>query len=278
MIMNKIIKLTVFSLLAAFMFSACNKQVSKIYFEGGTAPVLTLTQVSNLEYANADKTAFVLNWTNPNYQLTTGVSSQDVSYKIQMDTAGSNFSHPYEITVSKELSYSFTVSQFNDILQNQMNLLPAMQHTIEIKVIASMANNAVPLPSDSIQYLATPYVIPPKITPPASGELYITGSATDGGWMVGNGVGVPVPTQQFTKVDDLHFTITVHLNGGQEYLFLPVNGDWGHKYACKKKADQPKSGGDFGLDLSDNFPAPDASGTYKIDVDFQKGKYTVTLQ
>lgn len=277
MIMNKIIKLTVFSLLAAFIFSACNKQVSKIYFESGTAPVLTLTQVSSLEYANADKTAFVLNWTNPNYQLTTGVSSQDVSYKIQMDTAGSNFSHPYEITVSKELSYSFTVSQFNDILQNQMNLSPAIQHIIEIKVIASMANNSVPLPSDSIQYLATPYVIPPKVAPPASGELYIIGNAltgNDDGWKNP----VDATKYKFTKTDDLHYTITVSLTGGLDYLFLPVNGDWSHKYACKKKADQPKSGGDFGLDLSDNFPAPDASGTYKIDVDFQKGKYTVTLQ
>ena len=272
--MNKIFKMAVFPLLAAFTFSACNKQVSKIYFEGGTAPVLTLTKGADLEYVNADKTAFTLNWTNPDYQLTTGVSSQDVNYKIQFDTAGSNFSQPYEITVSKELSYSFTVAQFNDLLQNQMNLLPAMQHTIEVKVIASMANNSVPLASDSIQYPATPYVIPPKVAPPASGQLYIVGSATGGGW----DNPVPTPSQKFTKTDDLHYTLTVSLTGGQEYLFLPVNGDWSHKYACKKKADQSKSGGDFGYDLGDNFPGPNASGMYKIDVDFQKGKYTVTKQ
>lgn len=272
--MKTIFKLSAFFLLIFFVFTSCKKNVSKVYFEDGTAPELTVTEVSSVDYANASNVAFVLNWTNPDYQFSTGVSSQDVSYDIMIDTVGSDFSHPYEVSVSKDLTYSFTVSQFNDIMQNQLNLLPAIEHTFEIKVVSSLASSSVPLISNSIQYASTPYVIPPKVAPPLSGELYLVGSATAGGW----DNPVPTPSQQFTKIDDLHFTLTVSLIGGQQYLFLPVNGDWSHKYACKKTADQPKTGGEFGYDFSDNFPGPDADGSYKIDVDFQKGKFTVTKQ
>lgn len=275
--MKTIFRLSALILLVSFVFGGCKKDETKLYYTGGTAPVLsTATASDTVSYLNADKVVLTLNWTNPEYTFTTGVSSLDVTYNVQVDVTGNNFSNPYSVTVSKDLSYQFTASALNDIMQNQLNLTPAVQHTLEIRVISSLINNnTAKLTSNSVQFNATPYIIPPKVNPPSSGELFITGSATDGGWMVGNGVGVPA-NQQFTKIDDLHFTLTLHMTGGQEYLFVPVNGDWGHKFACKNKAAQPLTGGDFGADLSDNFPGPAADGTYTIDVDFQKGKYTVT--
>ncbi|MFX5914948.1 hypothetical protein ABTE45_19200, partial [Acinetobacter baumannii] len=80
----------------------------------------------------------------------------------------------------------------------------------------------------------------------------LVGSATNGGW----NNPVPVPSQQFTQVSATLYTITVPLIGGQEYLFLPLNGDWGHKFACNKTASPPdgNAGGDFGFDWNDNFP------------------------
>ena len=58
---------------------------------------------------------------------------------------------------------------------------------------------------------------------------------------------------------------------------LPVNGDWSHKFAVANNSVAGISaGGDFGFDLSDNFKAPATSGLYKIIVDFQSGKFTVT--
>jgi hypothetical protein len=274
--MKTILKLSALILFVAFISGGCNKEETKLYYTGGTKPALSAVPASDtMSYANADNIVLTLNWTNPDYTFTTGVSSLDVTYSVQVDAVGGNFSNPYTTTVSKDLSYSFTASALNDIMQNQLNLAPAMQHTLEMRVVSSLTNNSAQLASNVVQYVATPYVIPPKVAPPSSGALFITGSATDGGWMVGGGVGVPA-NQQFTKIDDLHFTITLHLLGGQEYLFVPVNGDWTHKYACKDKTVQSPGGGDFGADLSDNFPGPAADGTYEIDVDFQKGKYTVT--
>jgi hypothetical protein len=274
--MKTILRLNTIILLASLVFSGCEKDEAKVTIDGGTPPVLTLAEAAEVTYANADQQALTLNWTNPNYTFNTGVSSMDVNYNIEIDTVGANFTSPNKkvISVAKNLTYSIKVSDMNDIMQNQLNLAPSIPHTLEIRVVSSLTNSSEQLASNSVSYIATPYVIPPKVNPPASGELYLVGSATAGGW----DNPVPTPSQQFTKIDDLHFTLTVSLIGGQEYLFLPVNGDWSHKYACKNKAVQPLTGGDFGADLSDNFPGPATDGTYKIDVDFQKGKYTVTKQ
>ncbi len=85
-----------FSSLLLFIFSSCEKDENKIYFEGGTPPVLSsnLAATIPLSFANTDKDALRLSWTNPNYQFTTGGSSQDVSYLIEIDTIGANFTNP----------------------------------------------------------------------------------------------------------------------------------------------------------------------------------------
>ncbi len=119
----------------------------------------------------------------------------------------------------------------------------------------------------------TPYKIPPKVEPPASGRLFIVGSATAGGW----NNPVPTPTQEFTKIDSVTYGGIFDLTGGSEYLLLPVNGDCSHKFSVADKSVAGlNAGGNFGYDLSDNIPGPAASGKYKIILDFQAGKFTVT--
>ena len=275
--MKKIFKSLLFLSFLATVFVSCKKDENKVFFEGGTSPALTSTISSAnlpLSFANKDKEAIKLSWTNPNYQFNTGVSSQDVSYQIEIDTAGANFSSPKRqtVAVSKELSRSFTVSEFNGYLLNQLQLDTSVVHNIELRVKSFLTNQSAVLYSNVLKFTVIPYPIPPVVAPPTTGKLFLVGDATNGGW----NNPVPVPAQEFTKKDALHFELTTDLIGGKEYLFLPLNGDWGHKYACKKKADQSASGGDFGYDFGDNFPGPAASGKYKIEVDFQRGKYTVT--
>ncbi len=57
-----------------------------------------------------------------------------------------------------------------------------------------------------------------------------------------------------------------------------MNGDWGHKFGVPNNALAGVSGGgDFMYDgAAQNVPSPAASGLYKIIVDFQTGKFTVT--
>ncbi len=262
------------------MFGSCKKDEAQQFYEGGTAPVLS-SSVSGtipLSYATKDQVGVVFSWLNPNYQFVNGISSQDVTYALEIDKTGNNFAGANKVTVSiaKELAVSYTQDQFNSLIAN-LNLTVGVSASIDVRIKASMNGNASTLlTSNKLVFTLTPYNPPPKVAIPAGGVLYLVGSATGGGW----NNPVPVPTQQFTKVSTTLYSITVALTGGQEFLFLPLNGDWGHKFACNKTATPPsgETGGVFGYDFSDNFPGPAASGTYKIDVDFQKGIYTLTKQ
>lgn len=264
------------SIILAAMFFSCQKKDNVISYKGGTTPVLTAsTATIPLSFANKDNTAVILNWTNPNYMFSTGTSSQDVSYLIEIDTTGANFTNPNKksITVSKNLSLTLTQNDFNDYLLNTLVLSSGVPHNIEIRVTSTLTNSSVPLISNTLKFTVAPYALPPKVNPPAGGALFLVGSATAGGWANP----VPVPTQKFTQITPLIYEITIALTGGQEYLILPINGDWSHKYSvADRTVPGLNTGGDFKLDASDNFPGPSVSGNYLIHVDFQRGKFTVT--
>jgi starch-binding outer membrane protein SusE/F len=271
--------LILFSLFLLILAS-CKKDENKIYYEGGTAPQLTAT-VSNtipLSFANKDKEAMTLSWTNPNYMFTTGVSSQDVNYVIEFDTVGANFTSPQKqsVVVSKEMSKTFTQNQINDYLLNQMGLEVNKPHQVEVRVKSTLANNSAPLPSNVLTFTATPFSIPPKVEPPAAGTLWMTGDAAPSGWS--NPLSDPYLTSQmFTQVSPTEYELTVTLPGGGNYKLIQENGVWGSQYHMLTGGTW--QAGDFEKKDSDpGFPGPPTAGTYKIKVDFQKGKYTVTKQ
>jgi starch-binding outer membrane protein SusE/F len=278
--MKNILKYLVSALFVIIVFASCKKDEHKVYFEGGTAPTLsgTATGTIPLAFASKDQRAIKLSWTNPDYQFTTGISSHDVSYQIEIDTTGSNFTNKDRkiISLSSDLSIDITQNDFNDYLLNQLQLKPAMPHNMEIRLKSSLDNGSSPLYSNILRYTVTPYAIPPKVTPPASGKLYITGSATAGNWMSG---GDPeLVSQKFTQISSTLYEITVALIGGQSYTFVPVYGDWNNKYSIAVKNDPNEvNGGDFQVGGQDIL-APAASGTYKITVDFQRGKFSVVKQ
>jgi hypothetical protein len=268
------------SFLAAVLFS-CKKDENRVYFEGGTKPVLKAvtnsgTSTLNMSFATRDEEALRLSWNNPEYQFNTGVSSQNVTYILEVDKVGNNFASPKKksISITNNLSYSFTQNEINDIMLNQMELAVGQAHQIQMRVRASLNNSAkTELISDAVNFTATPYKIPPKVEPPSTGTLFIVGNATPGGWTNP----VPVPAQQFTKVSETLYEITLPLVGGNFYLFLPENGVWSKYGAMGGNGSNNPDGDDFKKEGGD-MVAPGASGTYKIVVDFQRGKFTLTKQ
>jgi len=268
-----------FSSLLILLFS-CKKEEAKIYYEGGTPPALTASTTSvTLEPGLEANTALVLNWTNPNYQFSNGSNSHDVTYTLEMDTLGANFnsSKKYTTVFAKELSKSFTVAELNGIIGNTMllQLNPRRNYTFQTRIIASIGSNAK-LPSNAISFTAKPFSPPPKVDTPASGKLFITGSATAGNWMGG---GDPeLASQKFTRLSSTLYEITVNLKADGSYTFVPVYGSWNTKYSIKVKNDPNEIyGGEFQLGGEDIL-APPVTGTYKITVDFQLGKFTVVKQ
>jgi hypothetical protein len=266
--------------LAAVLFS-CKKDENKVYFEGGTKPVLKAvtnsgTSTIRMSFLTQNEQALTLSWTNPEYQFNTGTSSQNVTYILEIDKVGNNFASPKKksISVTNNLSYTFTQSEINDIMLNQMELAVEQPHQIQMRVRASLNNSSkTELISDAVNFTATPYKIPPKVEPPSTGTLFIVGNATPGGW----NNPVPVPAQQFTKISETLYEITLPLIGGNHYLFLPENGVWAKYGAMNGNGSNNPDGDDFKKEGGDMI-APGASGTYKIVVDFQRGKFTLTKQ
>lgn len=275
--MKNIIKLLFGTLLMAVTFLSCKKDENKIFYEGGTGPVLSASSATiPLSFANRNNEAIKLFWTNPEYQFTTGISSQDVNYLIEIDTTGANFTNPnrQSVAISKDLSKSFTQGEFNGYLLNQLQLVPGVPHNVQIRVTSTLTNSSVPLKSNVLSFTVTPFSIPPVVTPPASGKLYITGSATPGNWMGG---GDPeLVSQRFTKLSNTLYELSsIALIGGGSYLFVPLYGDWTNKYGFIGSNNANNVNGDDFKANGGDMLAPAVSGNYKIQVDFQRGKFTV---
>lgn len=248
---------------------SCEKIDPLEIYAPGTASTLTATASTVAPVvADSNKMVLTLNWTNPSYS----VDSSSVKYLIQVDSAGRNFAKAAEKVVSGKLSASFTAKELNSIALG-FGFAFNVAYNMEVRIISSHANNNERLLSNALPLKYTAYVTPPKVTIPASKALFLVGSATAGGW----NNPVPMPSQQFTRIDSVTYEGTFYMKGGQQYLCLPVNGDWSNKYSVKdNNAVGLNAGGDFGFNLSDNFPGPSKTGVYKIRLDFQAGKFTVT--
>ena len=275
------------SALLLLILSSCKKEINKIYFENGTPPALSASTTSvNLQPGLEANSALVLNWTNPDYMFTTGISSQNVTYTLEMDTMGANFSSSIMQTtvIANDLSLSYTVGQLNAILGNDMllQLSPRRDYTLQLRVISSVGQSigpAIQLTSNVVSFTTMPFAPPPKVTPPASGNLFIVGSAVSYGW---NNPVSDIAAQQFAQISPTDYQLTIPIIGDGEYKFISVNGSWDSDKQWSIASEQA-SGDPSTLSYNlypngANARAPLASGTYLIDVNFQTGKVTLTKQ
>lgn len=281
--MKKIYRLFIFSILTVAIVS-CEKKENKIYYEDGTPPALTASSTGPfvLDKNRANDFGIRFDWTNPNYMFTTGVSSHNVTYTIQVDLAGSNFSGPkmVESAIANDLSVTYTVKEFNSFF-SRMELDFGVAHNVEFRVKATLAGGAVPLYSNVLSMTVTPYldfVVEPPGTAAAgylNGELWATGDAFASGWSN------PLPSpydvaQKFTRIDILHYEAILNFNPSGGYKLIQEQGVWSSQYHALAPNDA--LAGDFEKRDSDpQFPSP-GPGLYKVQLNFQTGKYKLTKQ
>lgn len=284
MIMKKYLILAGSGLL---LLASCKKNESEVVFNGGTTPVLTASQTDSIPLPLSDTTgtAVTFNWTNPNYTYSNGVSSLSVTYYLEIDTLGANFTSPkmQTVSVTAGVSQPFTVSAFNALLSNGLVLNTGQQHSIQVRVesflspFTSGSEPAGVLYSDTLNFTVTPYAIPPAITPPSNDSLYIVGSAVAADNWANPIPAADVASETFTKMSATDYQITIALVGGEEYkLINQNNGSWAYQWSVSVQDTYP-TGGPF-VENGANCIAPPASGTYLIDVNFQTGQFTVTAQ
>lgn len=279
--MKNILKSLGIIFFSAVLITACKKEENKVFFKGGTAPVLTASSTADvvLLRANADNPAVVFSWTNPDYRLTTGISSQDVTYILQIDTAGKSFtsSNFQELSIAKDLRKVLSVKELNGIL-TRLLLNDGQAYNVEFRIKAALANGTVvPLYSNVIKLKVTPY-LDVAIPVPTTNLLYITGDACPSSW-----TNDPPTAQKCVRVSLTEYNITMSFVPGKYYKFLSTPTKWQPQYGLKKGSGGSASSGDLGLNDNsptygsdpDAIPTPSAAGNYKITLNFRSGKYTV---
>ncbi len=268
--------------LIAAVVSSCKKEESKIYFEGGTTPVLTgSTAAVRLEPGEEGNLAIKFSWTNPDYRFTTGGSSHDVSYLLEYDTLGANFasSKKQSISVSKDLSFSYTVGALNAVLGNVMllQLNPRRTYTMQARVTSSITGGNGKLTSNVVTFTVKPFPPPPKVQLPAAGNLWVTGDAFASNWS--NPLGAPYDvTQKFTRLPSFtDYELLVNMNATGSYKLIQTQGDWSTQYHMVTGGTALSGSFEYG-DANPAFPAPAVAGLYKLSFNFQLGTYTVVKQ
>jgi hypothetical protein len=267
------------------MLASCKKDEHKDYLESGANPVLTASSTTPLvlDKSNNDAVTLTLNWTNPEYKFTSGVSSLDVIYTIQIDTTGANFgsSIKQEKVVSADLGIALTTKDLNTLL-TKMELKDGVSHDIDIRVKASLINNNAPLYSNVLKMKITPY-LDFAVEPPGTqannyddGNLWVTGNCFPGpDW--NNPIPAPYDvTLKFNKIDKLHYELIVDFDAAGGYKMIQKQGDWSTQYHALV-ANTALSGEFEKKDSDPQFASPGV-GKYKIEVNFQTGKYKLTPQ
>jgi hypothetical protein len=235
-------------------------------------------------YIVGDATPESPSWTNSSllspYQKFTKINAVSFGIIINL-TAGKGYvflpvdngdwTHKYGSTTDGTASGGATLLADNAV-PNSNTPAPATSGLYEI--IVNFQTNTftvepytgIPLPSS---------IVP---TPPTlQTGLWIIGDATPQSPAWTNTV-TALASQQFTQISNAEFQITIALQGGKGYVFVPAAGDWNNKYGGT--TDGTGSGGGTLLFNnavpSSNTPSPATSGNYLVDVNFITGIYTVT--
>jgi hypothetical protein len=265
------------------LFSACESDLLKTTIDEGTAPVLN-TSSSDLVLLKTDSAnmAFTLEWTDPGYLNDTSNGSISGTYVLDIDK-NSDFSDPKTFTQVNNLTKSFSVYEINKILLD-MGCTPEAVNAISVR-LTSIFFGTDTLSSNVLSVNMTPYEvkIPPAVEVPE--ELWISGDALTTGW------NAPfLPEQQFTKVSETEFTITIDFLATQKYEMITDSQgiNWTPCYRIDPALDPAAMlyEGTFVVDGEGSefnwgsklFLSPPDAGTYTVTMDFQTATYTTVPQ
>jgi len=266
--MKNLLKIALGAIAAVLVMVACNKEAPLSNFKNAFPVEISLNRTSFAPTASdSDRSLIVVSFNNPQF----ATSSSNVKFITQIDLRGNNFADPFTTTVIGSRIDSIQVKRLNDFLLRRGIAFGAVAD-LQVRTIGSYANNNDQQFSQTLDLRVRAYKVPPRVKLPSTGQLFIVGGATVGGW----NNPVPVPSQELVRLSETSWGGIFYLYGGGQYLILPRNGDWGAKYSvANTNLAGLKEGGAFGADLPGNFPGPDDEGFYKLTFDFQTGTFKV---
>ena len=142
--MKYLLKISLFTVMLATVFTACKKVDNLPFYANGTAVVLTGSS-ANITPTPSDSSKVVatFSWTNPNY----ATDSNTQKFILEIDSTGRNFSKSTVSIVIGKPSISFTGQQLNNILA-AFGFAGGQTFSFDIRVTSSYGNNNEQLKSN----------------------------------------------------------------------------------------------------------------------------------
>ncbi|MEO9022290.1 MAG: SusE domain-containing protein [Ginsengibacter sp.] len=263
---------------------SCKKDEKQLIYEKGINPVLTTDNTGTVSLAkvNSANDALTLFWTNPEYVLNTGISSQGVSYNIEMRKHGDN-SYVSFAVVNSGLQKTFNQGDINgfltkDLPSGGLNVPSDKPVVVDIRVTSFLGSQTA---LNATNLSSAPFTVtfdkPYNIDP----DLWVVGDATTAGW-----TNTP-PASQKLAYDRASktFSITMALSGGSSiegFKFLTTSGAWQPQWGVPNTSVSPGTLGTFALAVNPgNASDPNAikvpsNGTYTLVVDLINKKVTIS--
>lgn len=263
--MKHFIRLSAFILSLGFLFTACDKVDDLPFYAAGKAVTISSsTNTVNPTAADSNNVVIRFNWTDPEYAQNPAL----YKYVIQIDSAGKDFSRPYERTVIGVRDTAFLAKEFNTALLG-LGFQFDVPGAVDVRVLSSYGNNNEQyISANKLTINATAYKIPPKY--PVPNNLYLVGDIN--GW---NNSGSLDPKFTFSLLnDETTYAGLFEFPFAGAYKLIQELGNWNTQY--RMVTGGTAFAGEFIQENSDPaFPGPSPSGWYRIRVNFQDGTYRV---
>lgn len=207
--MKKYISSIVFALLGCVALSSCADDDYKELDKGHNELALTAGNaeivLNEQEHANS---ALELSWTTgTNYG-----TGNKISYTLELAKAGTDFSNAYVAVENavQEYSWKKNVEELNNILREHFGVTADETLSLDARLTAVVAD------SEEMQMATATFSV--TAYKPLTATLYLTGSATPGGWSADDAT-------VMTRKDNGIFTWTGHLTAG-DFKFITTLGSF----------------------------------------------------
>ena len=165
--MKYLLKISLFTVMLATVFTACKKVDNLPFYANGTAVVLTGSS-ANITPTPSDSSKVVatFSWTNPKY----ATDSNTQKFILEIDSTGRNFSKETVSIVIGKPSISFTGQQLNNILA-AFGFAAGQTFSFDIRVTSSYGNNNEQLKSNVLSVKISSYLVPITLVPSSTADL-----------------------------------------------------------------------------------------------------------
>jgi len=238
-------------------FAGCSKDLRELD-KGETALAITASCIENLSELDGTSDGASFAWTSGTNKGT----GSSISYSLALAKSGTSFGNAYLIPIGQGVySLKYTQAEFNDILREELGLMPGVESKVDVRIIADVADGSVADQNADTAISVIPFE-------PVTTTLYLIGDATPNGWSADNAT-------EMKRIKDGQFTWTGKMSKGG-YKFITTLGSFVPSYNWNA------SGSAYSLVFRNSPDDPDEqftiteAGSYTIAADLLHLLVTVT--